>query len=153
MLTACVMNDRDSNDLSNEATVYGVPRRYDLATLLAVSVSFALLFSVLRPLGASPFFIAVVVTFIALVGLAQAIMLGGRAPRRASIAVGMLYGPTLVGIEAYLFGYRVNFSGLFLATLFYAPVGYLLGVVIGGVFLVSDYLRRFIRLGRNNHGS
>ena len=65
------MNDSGDSDSDAKVTVYSVPRQYDLATLFVVSVAFALLFSVLRLLGASPVVFAVVTTFVALVGLGR----------------------------------------------------------------------------------
>ena len=129
---------------------YAVPRRYDLATLLTVTVSFALLFSLLRMIGAPPTLMAAAATFIALVGLAQAALFGGRSPRRASIVVGTLFGPIVVGCQAYFGAFAVSFDDLLLATIWFAPLGYFLGVLIGGVFLVSDYVRRFMKWSRRD---
>jgi CDP-diglyceride synthetase len=136
----------NSNSHSGDkVAVYAVPRRYDLATLLAVTVSFALLFWVLRILGASPVVFAVVVTFVALVGLAQALLFAGRAPRRASLVTGMVVGPALVVLDSFRTVHTATVTDLFLAMLWYAPIGYVLGALVGGVFLVADYLRRYIR--------
>ena len=129
---------------------YAVPRRYDLAMLLTVTVSFALLFALLRMTGAPPTLMVAAATFIALVGLAQAALFGGRSPRRASIVVGILFGPIVVCFQAYFGSFPVSFAGLLLATIWSAPLGYFLGVLTSGVFLVSDYLRRFMKWSRRD---
>ena len=129
---------------------YAVPRRYDLAMLLTVTVSFALLFSLLRMLGAPPTLMVAAATFIALVGLAQAALFGGRSPRQASIVVGFLFGPIVVGCQALVGVSPVQFDDLLLATIWYAPLGYVLGVLTSGIFLVSDYLRRFMKWSRRD---
>lgn len=72
------------------AKVYSVPRRYDLATLMAVTLAYSLLFGVMRFLQAPPALIGVVSLFITLVGLGQALLFRGRHPRAASLVAGIL---------------------------------------------------------------
>ena len=138
---------RNPDDSSNRRTVYGVPRRYDLVSLLVMSVAFATLFSLLRSLNAPVVVIAALLAFIVIVGLAQAVLFGGRAPRRASIVAGMLLGPMIVGFRAYSQGFTLRIADVLLSSLFFCPVGYLTGAVIGGVFLASDCLRTRIKRG------
>ena len=57
--------------------------------------------------------------------------------------MGMAYGAVLVGLEAYVVGYSVRITDFLFAMLCYAPVGYLLGALIGSVFLAAEYFRRF----------
>ena len=132
---------------SDRISVYGVPRRYDLVSLLVISVAFAALFSLLRSLDASSVVIAVVLSFIVVVGLAQAILFDGRSPRLASLVAGMVLGPALIGLEAYSRGLMLTIEDVFLYSIFCSPVGYITGAVVGGVFLVSERLRTFIRRG------
>ena len=134
-------------ELKDRVSVYGVPRRFDLATLLVISLAFAGLFALLHLFGAPSVVTAVVLTFIVVVGLAQAVLFGGRAPRRSSLIAGMLLGPALIGSEAYFRQYTFTVEDVLIASIVYVPFGYMSGAVIGGVFRVSDRLRALIRRG------
>ena len=89
--------------------------------------------------------------FVTLVGIGQAVLFGGDRPRTASLIVGTtIYS---LGMLAYwLLGWSrfIPPSGLFVIGTFVviggAILGYLSGTLIGGVFLLAEYLRRFVRL-------
>lgn len=138
--------------------VYGAPRRFDLATLLSVSTASALLFGVLRLLGAGPWGFFLISAFLTWVALAQAVLYGGKRPRLASLWAGGAVG--LVGacwlsqnnlpwqwsllrgpwdFFLLLFGLVVSCSCGFA---FWAFLGYLAGALIAGVFLIADGIRR-----------
>jgi len=136
------------------AKVYSVPRRYDLATLMAVTLAYALLFGAMRLLQAPPALIGFVSLFITLVGLGQALLFRGRRPRAASIVVGVLsleawlawlliqaYAETRPPGEVIFFFAFMAIFFVFLGTL----LGYIAGTVIAGVFLVADLIRQLLR--------
>lgn len=137
----------DATELNATAApeVYGVPRRFDMVTLLVVSVAFAMLFAFLRLLGASPTVSAMVLTFVAVIGIAQAVLFGGRYPRAASVIVGAIAGPTLTAIDSISVGYQPSTEQWLTPSFFTTPLGYLFGAVIGGVFLVADRLKNRYR--------
>jgi hypothetical protein len=135
--------------------VYSVPRRYDLATLFAVTLAYAVLFAVMRLLRASPAAMVIIGGFIALVGLGQALLFKGSAPRAASMVVGMVvYGVvvpiivTLNGPSPRIHGIR-DIPAIVLAVSCWAMqgalLGYITGAAIASVFLIADVIRRRLR--------
>ena len=132
--------------------VYSVPRRYDLATLFAVSLAYSLAFGVLRLCDCPPTLFAVLAGFVTCVGLGQALLFKGKAPRAASVLVGVTFW--LVGavvVEVYEMGTsipRAIASALPLWFLLFIPgglTGYIAGVAVGGVFLIAENARKFAR--------
>jgi hypothetical protein len=128
---------------------------------------FAVLFSVMRTMGASVGTFAVISTMVAGVAIGQIVLFGGRYPRAASIWVGGCLFPLqfLTGWPlSYIFGTpwtQVRQWGEVLALLLLwvlslvitvpigAGFGYLCGGVVGGVFLVLDALAEW----RRSHGA
>ena len=133
--------------------VYSVPRRYDLATLFAVSLAYSLAFGAMRLCQFSATAFAIVAAFVTCVGLAQALLFKGQAPRAASLLVGMAFGPTYAVFVAVLgAGPDVGRAvaeilplALFLA-IPGAMIGYATGVAVGGIFLIAEYVRKVVRL-------
>ena len=84
-------SDRTSEvqDGFSAAKVYGVPRRYDLATLFAVSVAYAIMFGVMRALSFPLDRFAISAAFVTSVGIGQALLFKGKSPRTASVGVGV----------------------------------------------------------------
>lgn len=133
------------DELQATRRVYAVPRRFDLFTLLGVSLFLAVLFSIMRQLR-MPVDVTLSVTgFLLLVGAGQAVLFGGRSPRKASVLVGVL---TFFCINAYqLHGTLLDITELLLflsiASLIWGAVlGYLAGTLASGVFLLIDLARR-----------
>jgi hypothetical protein len=134
--------------------VYSVPRRYDLATLFTVSLAFAMLFGLMRALGSHPVVFAVVGGFVTVVGLTQAVLFKGKAPREASILTGAAIFASVAsipmilgvmrgyGVVELLVGYSCQ---AMCSCLLGAVCGYVVGVLIGGVFLVADAVRKVMR--------
>ncbi len=135
------------------AKVYSVPRRYDLATLFAVSLAYSLAFGVMRMCNLSATAFAAVAAFVTCVGLGQAILFKGEAPRAASLLVGMAFCPVAavavavqgagpdvgrVVAEMVPFALILSIPGAF--------AGYFTGVAVGGVFLIAEYVRKIARL-------
>ena len=138
---------RVARELNSE--VYGTPRVFDLYTMMAVTLAFALLFGFIRLLKpilpdetqAASISISIYVTGIA---IAQSALWGGRCPRRSSLVAGPLMWVAVSGSLAWWKGGLPLSVGLVLS-LCTAPLGliagYLAGAVVAGVFLVADALR------------
>lgn len=134
----------------NRRKIYSTPRKLDLATLLVIMFSFAMLFTGLNQIPYAPiWFSGVVALFIALVGVSQAILFHGTKPRLASVVSGYflmaIFVATLYWIRN-LQTHRYSKTPDVLITFLCAgcwgiPLGYLSGVLVGGVFLVSEAMR------------
>lgn len=133
-----------------EPQVFGVPRRYDLATLMAVTLAYACLFGALRALNAPPEAMVWSAGFLTVVGAAQAVLFGGKCPREASCLAGMGFMLAVMLIERGLprlwvdvFLVPILFLGAIVLPGF--VLGYAGGVLVAGVFLVAHYLRSRLR--------
>ena len=98
--------------------------------------------------GAEPLWVLLVAGFITIVGVAQALVFRGNSPREASFlagggacAMGVVVLSGFFGIGPFI-GALICLTtpGFVLGMLF----GYLAGVLVGGVFLVADQVRRRI---------
>lgn len=139
--------------------VYGAPRRFDLATIFAVTSSYALLFGGLSLLfsefgapGAYPIVSGVIGGFITIVGIGQAVLFGGTKPRQASFLVGGVL-TVLICIGSWILSPRLYPAPVILFMLGFAVVGgvilgYCAGGLVGGVFLFADLIRG--RFGRSS---
>ncbi len=147
------MPDKQS-ETATAAKLYSVPRRYDLATLFTVSLAYAMFFGLMRLTTAPPMVVALIASFVTVVGLAQALVLKGKSPRLASILAGILFWLT-VGLATVLWSRSVAsvIEVCIMALCSGVPMGYLAGVVVGGVFLVADLVRKAIRRLRKGRGS
>lgn len=124
---------------------------------MVVTFSFAVLFAGLRMLQLRPTHILKVSGFIACVGCGQALLLGGKKPRLSSVLVGML---GMVGFYAFyaitsdpsLFEFHRFVLAIWLMIAIAGGVaGYLAGVAVGSVFLVSDLLRNSVHSRIRHH--
>ncbi len=129
--------------------LFSVPRRFDLFTLLVATAACAAAFGFLRFFNASPALLMVAGGLFATVAAGQA--LGGDrvGPRGASILGATLFWAVFM---AYWFFVEIPprgswpGMGFFLAATVAAygvVTGYLAGVLVAGVFLVSFYLRAY----------
>ena len=144
-----------SGSVSDSAPkVYSVPRRYDLATLFAISLAYALLFGAMRIFNADPVAFAIVASFVTFVGLAQALLFRGKAPRVASAIAGILYwviGLIIVSILRGAYPYLsvsrlwILLPGVWVTATAGSVLGYFGGVFVGAVFMFADITRRSVR--------
>jgi hypothetical protein len=135
---------------SSRPKVYSAPRRFDLLTIFVVTTAYALLFASLAALQLPPSVNLMVAGFIATVGIGQAFLFRGLRPRTSSLLVGIaIYCIFIVG--NYVLNPRIYPSSMLAYMLFSgltagAILGYVAGTLVGGVFLIVDFVRR--RLSR-----
>ncbi len=131
--------------------LYSAPRRFDLATVFVVTTAYALLFSGLSAIGSSPTSSAMVGGFITIVGLGQALLFGGKSPRLASMTMGVAIFALIMlwSIGYFSVAQSPVYEIAFIVALHLvativegALFGYFAGVLVGGVFLLADVLRR-----------
>ena len=127
-------------------SIYKVPRRFDLATMFVVTFAFAALLSVLGRFDAPVAFQVWLVSLLTLVGFVQ-MFVPVRYVRWASVACGwIMFAIALTTIQmqnrdSMIFGEII--TGLCCGVLLSGSLfGYLAGVVVAGVFLVADYVRK-----------
>lgn len=129
--------------------LFSAPRRFDLFTILVAAAAYAVLFTGLRLLGAPPLVLGIIGGLFAVVAIGQGLTHGRMSPRRASIYAAMLFWTAflvLMTVRAAIdFGPApmagVLISGLFGVVVYGLITGYFVGVLVGGVFLVSYHLR------------
>ncbi|NOZ41179.1 MAG: hypothetical protein GXP24_13275 [Planctomycetes bacterium] len=142
---------------------YSAPRRFDLATLLVVTAAYAMLFTGLKALDFSSSIFLYVAGLITLVAIAQSLFatwekprlssfLFRNDPRQVSILVGIVFHMLLVFRTYGVFIWQDIQRGVPLGKLVMsllaillpgALMGYFSGVLVAGVFLIADNLRKF----------
>ncbi len=131
--------------------IFSVSRRFDMATILVAMGGYALLFGGLHLLGATPETIAAAGVLFAVVAIAQAISIRWGNPRAASIIAGVFFWNVAAAVILIRDGNYDSWSilgGIF-AVIALGPItGYLVGVLVGGVFLIAHYLRQSKALRR-----
>jgi hypothetical protein len=131
-------------DPSNTSELYSAPRRFDLATIFVVTAAYSLLLGGLTALDFGPTVKIVAVGLVTVVAAAQAIFHEQANPRGVSV---------VVGAAAYAFVFFVLWlmyprGNPFLITVlingivFGSLLGYMAGVLVGGMFLVAERLRK-----------
>ncbi len=138
------------NDATNASpNPYSVPRRFNIATIIVVTTAYAFLFSALRLSRCPPVTIATIAGFISFVGLGQAVLFRGTEPRRASILVGIA---CFLAFGVYGSFFSIGMPDFLSLVLIGALDGYLAGVAVSSVFLLSDVVQRqFQRITHRQH--
>ena len=127
--------------------LHSVPRRFDLATMMVVTLAYALLFAAFRLIRLPPIAMGVVAGFITCVGIGQALLFGGKKPRISSVLVGAvctvgIYVYTALTIDASLLEFHVEILKIWIMVAIAGSVaGYVAGITVGSVFLASDLVR------------
>jgi hypothetical protein len=124
----------------------GVPRRFSIGTLMILVTAFAVLFAVLKTVGADPAAFVIITVFVGGIAACQSLLFKGKMPRLASFVGGMILyslATLLAVIEDALqysgMGHRVietAIEGMFVAVIVGGPVGYIVGCFIASIFLV-----------------
>ena len=129
---------------NSRQSLYSVPRRFDMATIFVVTGAYSILLGSLSALHAGPIVMTALAIFISLVGVGQALLFRGLKPRLASTLVGIcifqfltigqwFYTPIPIGLMLVLAIVNILYGAI---------LGYLIGTMVGGVFLVADLIRR-----------
>ncbi len=135
----------------------GVPRRFSIGAIFVLLTVYCVLFRLLVLLGADFATTAIWFLFATAVTLAQVLLFRGVRPRAASYLAGAIAGPViflllvldeqLVGVTGIqlvrggLDRYGHLLSVIVLLTIFGAGAGYLVGVMLAGVFYVGARVR------------
>jgi hypothetical protein len=131
--------------LDSPKTIYSVPRKVDLATLLVITVFYACLFALMNLLRVDFWSFLAIGGFFSFIGISQAILLKGESPRAASMVAGAIYLAAIfvfsgAGFDKSL--HPILRIALFLGTSIQGVLlGYLGGSCVGGIFLIIDYVR------------
>ncbi len=136
-------------DPSRRRRPFGVPRRYGISSLIAVTAGCAVLFSVMNCLGAPPTLMVVIAGYFALVAIGQAVLFGGQKPRQASMLVGSVaffLGQLSFFMLVFRGSLALALTGggswvLIAALLIGSACGYLAGALVAGIFLILDRLQ------------
>jgi hypothetical protein len=146
------METNDSPEPNPRKPQTGFPRRFGIGSLLVFTALFAMLFGGLRTFNAHPIAYVAIAGFIVVIGLGQVLLFGGRQPREASLLVGGAVGllwTVVLAVLAVVTGadHRPDEALTLLVVGIFSPpqfaiCGYLVGCVIGGVFLVGDRINR-----------
>ncbi len=123
----------------------GVPRRFGVGSLLVVTAAFAILLGAMKSLQVDPIGMGLVAAFVAVVGAGQAVLFGGKAPRKASMLAGMLF-LLVMGLASMVWNHFPNaqwfwiflISNVFVSVVAGVPLGYVAGVLAAGVFLAIE---------------
>ena len=141
-----------NHEAARRGRIYSAPRRFDLATILIVTAAYALVLGGLASYNVPPFVSAYVAAFITCVGIGQALLFGGRRPRLASVLTGMAaYFLCMLSLpfadrHFEIFGPSNLIAFAIMTSVMYGSIlGYVAGVLVGGVFLVAEVVRtRFL---------
>lgn len=154
------MSDGDPNDIVLAEVVsgppavvkgpYGVPRRFGLGTIFVVTTAFAVLLASLRASGVSRVPVALIVSYVSLVGIGQLLLFRGAKPRAASCIAGSI-AALILGLAAQAVEVNRNrdvwtFDPVSYVCLAVGGVftGYLAGGGVAGVFLIMDLVEELL---------
>ncbi|HEV3417034.1 MAG TPA: hypothetical protein VG056_09485 [Pirellulales bacterium] len=129
--------------------VYGVSRRFSLATIMMMMAGTSLLLTIANALSAPPMVSGMLVLLCIAVALGQMFLFGGEQPRKASVIVGgvtFTLMPVVVVICTIFSSVhrptaieQVELMWLFIfGPIYGALLGYLAGGLVAGVLLVMD---------------
>jgi hypothetical protein len=130
-----------------------VPRRFGIGTMMIITACFAVLFSILKVVGASWQAYVFIPSVIVGAGLAQMLLFRGRRPRTASVIAGIIMGGVLSfvgfliegidsashnGLEVSYFIVRWLIFMLCPGVLLFSIFGYVSGLMASAVFLFCE---------------
>ncbi|MGA2060474.1 MAG: Clp protease N-terminal domain-containing protein [Thermoguttaceae bacterium] len=118
----------------------GMPRKFSMAVLMMMVTLFAVMFSTLRWLDASPIYYGIFGVLVFGVTMGQMVLFGGKYPRAASIWTGAVLLPLEIGAINLFSNLIRDYHNIFahlVTTIFYMiftiPVGALFGYLAGGL--------------------
>jgi hypothetical protein len=125
--------------------IYSVPRKLDLASLFVFTTGYGLLFALMKLLRQEALQFLVVAGFFTSVGIAQAVLFQGKAPRLASWLTGGAYASSVL-IFYELFNRNpanrvIDLCSVLSLFAVGCIWGYVAGTCIAGIFLIADKLR------------
>ena len=133
----------------------GMPRKFSMAVMMMMVTLFAVMFSILRWLDASPIYYGIFGVLVFGVTMGQMVLFGGKYPRAASIWSGAVLLPLEIGafnlFSNFINVYHNNFARLiitFFIIFFTVPVSavrYLAGGLTAGVVLLLERKKDQIR--------
>lgn len=132
-------------DRTDTTGLYSAPRRFDLATIFVVTGAYSVLLGVMSILNFAPAAKIIIGLVLAFVAVAQSLYHGQANPRGVSVVAGSI-GYALMSFVLWLIGpmwfpnsffFAVVINGLLVGAL----LGYVAGVLVGGMFLAADMLR------------
>lgn len=132
-------------DHSHTSGLYSAPRRFDLATIFVVTGAYSVLLGVMSILNFVPAAKIIIGLLLAFVAVVQSVYHERANPRGVSVVAGSI-GYALISFVLWLIGPRwfpdsflfvVVINGLIGG----AILGYIAGVLVGGMFLAADMLR------------
>ena len=138
----------------------GMPKRFSIAIMMAWMALFAMVFSVLKCVAASPQIFGIVTIFMLGIGFGQMWLFGGKKPRLASVLAGTVVLSVTVAVLNLATGYFSNLAAGYFAVkvpsvllriissvVLIIPCiplgaffGYLLGALTAGIVLTLNYL-------------
>jgi hypothetical protein len=135
--------------------IFSVSRRFDMATILVAMFGYAILFGALGFIPEiSTYLIGLFGLFFAVVAVAQAVTIDWGNPRGVSIFAGGMFWFLFAVIQVMDDNFPLSpctlLAALLTATVFGPIAGYLAGTLVGGVFLISHYLREANLLRRRS---
>jgi hypothetical protein len=132
-------------DRTNTSELYSAPRRFDLATIFVVTAAYSLLLGGLTALGSWPAVKIMAVGLLTLVAAGQALFHNHANPRGVSVLIGAaaytLFTLVLWSIYPRVFPDSFFFVVVINGLMFGGLLGYIAGVLVGGMFLVAERLR------------
>lgn len=108
---------------------FAVPSRFGIRSIVFLTLVFALLSTGLKSTGLSDIASLVILGFVGLVAFAQVLL--GKVPRRASIAIGIAAGFTIIAVT------RPTLLDAIMCPICGALAGYLVGAVLATLFLFA----------------
>jgi hypothetical protein len=132
-------------DPSKTSDLYSAPRRFDLATIFVVTAAYSLLLGAMSAMDFGPITKMSVGLLVTVIAASQAFFQNVANPRGVSIVSGAIAQSVLI-LMLGLFVRNWLEIPLIAAVILYgllggAIAGYLIGAMVGGVFLVADKLR------------
>jgi hypothetical protein len=137
-------------DPAKTAGLYSAPRRFDLATIFVVTAAYSLLFGAMTALRRDPITEVIVGLLITFIGVSQGLYQQSANPRGVSVVAGAIALSVMLGVVK-LFSSAVFVEPFFIVVVLYGIIGgvicgYLAGVLVGGVFLIADVVRKWYAL-------